>query len=72
MSILSQQEKELSAFAEDAGIPLHKCANGLDEEPPHVRKDRILAVRRQLAEGTYDLDERLDAVLDRLLVVINT
>ena len=72
MSILSQQEKELSAFAEDAGTPLHKCAIGPDEESPDARKDRILAVRRQLAEGTYDLDERLDAVLDRLLVVINT
>ncbi|MBN2032604.1 MAG: hypothetical protein JW836_04950 [Deltaproteobacteria bacterium] len=32
-----------------------------------VRKCRVLAIRQQVDEGTYDLDERMDAVLDRLL-----
>jgi anti-sigma28 factor (negative regulator of flagellin synthesis) len=31
------------------------------------RRDKVLLVRRQIAEGTYDLDPRLDAILDRLL-----
>jgi len=34
---------------------------------PEVRKQKILDVRRQLTEGKYDLGERLDVVLDRVL-----
>jgi hypothetical protein len=34
---------------------------------PPVRKKKILKVRQQLAEGTYDIDRRLDVALDRLL-----
>jgi hypothetical protein len=34
---------------------------------PRIRMEKVLAVRQQLAEGRYDLDKRLDAVLDRLL-----
>ena len=34
---------------------------------PRVRKEKVLAVKQQLVEGRYDLDEHLDAVLDRLL-----
>jgi anti-sigma28 factor (negative regulator of flagellin synthesis) len=32
-----------------------------------VRKSKVLAIRQQVDEGTYDPDERLDAALDRLL-----
>ena len=39
---------------------------------PLLRREKILGIREQLAQGTYDLDERLDVVLDRLLVDINT
>jgi hypothetical protein len=34
---------------------------------PEVRKEKILDVRRQLTEGKYDLNERLDVALDRVL-----
>ncbi|HUS74130.1 MAG TPA: hypothetical protein VMY06_13805 [Sedimentisphaerales bacterium] len=34
---------------------------------PEVRKKKVLDVRRQLTEGKYDLGERLDVVLDRVL-----
>jgi hypothetical protein len=37
---------------------------------PKVRRNKIIRVRQQLANGTYDLDERLDAVLDRILMDI--
>jgi hypothetical protein len=30
----------------------------------------VLGVRQQLAEGRYDLDERLDAVVESLLVAV--
>ena len=35
-----------------------------------VRRKKIVRVRQQLAHGTYDLDERLDAVLERILTDI--
>jgi hypothetical protein len=34
---------------------------------PRVRKNKIHEVRQQLAEGTYDIDKQLNAVLDRIL-----
>jgi hypothetical protein len=33
---------------------------------PLIRMDKVLAIRQQLAEGKYDLEKRLDAILDRL------
>jgi hypothetical protein len=70
MLMLCQEEDEFTKFAEDAGIPLHSCSVELDEELAQVRKDRILTIRQQLAEGTYDLDERLDAILDHFLATL--
>jgi hypothetical protein len=34
---------------------------------PEVRKDKVLGVRRQLTDGKYDLSERLDIALDKVL-----
>jgi negative regulator of flagellin synthesis FlgM len=34
---------------------------------PEVRIEKVMEVRRQLGEGRYDLAERLDVVLDRVL-----
>jgi len=39
---------------------------------PPARMVKIFEVRYKLAQGTYDLGERLDAVLDRILTDINT
>ena len=36
-------------------------------ELPEVRRGKVLSVRRRLDEGTYDLDDRLDAALDRVM-----
>ena len=44
------------------GLVLKKIAS-----LPEVRKDKILHVRRQLTEGKYDLNERLNVVLDKVL-----
>jgi hypothetical protein len=40
--------------------------------PLRIRKKKVLAVRQQLAEGRYDLDEHLDSAIDRLLIVATT
>jgi len=34
---------------------------------PEVRKDKVLDVRRQLTDGKYDVNERLDIALDKVL-----
>jgi hypothetical protein len=34
---------------------------------PEVRKEKVLDVRRQLTEGKYNLNERLDVALDKVL-----
>ena len=34
---------------------------------PEVRREKILNVRRQLTEGKYNLNERLDIALDKVL-----
>jgi hypothetical protein len=39
---------------------------------PPDRMVKIIEVRYKLAQGTYDLDERLDVVVERLLKDINT
>jgi len=39
---------------------------------PEVRKEKILNVRRQLTEGKYDLNERLNIALDKVLEDLTT
>jgi len=39
---------------------------------PEVRKEKVLGVRRQLTEGKYNLDERLDVALDKVLEHLTT
>ena len=39
---------------------------------PEVRKEKILDVRRQLTEGKYDLNERLNVALDKVLEDLTT
>ena len=34
---------------------------------PEVRAQKVLNVRQQLTEGEYDLNERLDVALDKVL-----
>jgi len=38
-----------------------------DDEQPDIRVDKILAIRRQLGEGTYSIADRLDVVIDRII-----
>ena len=34
---------------------------------PEIRREKVLNLRRQITEGQYDLSERLDIALDRVL-----
>jgi negative regulator of flagellin synthesis FlgM len=37
------------------------------QQMPDIREDRVEAVRQQIAAGTYETDERLNAAVERLL-----
>jgi hypothetical protein len=37
---------------------------------PSAKRKKVLEIRRQLALDAYDIDERLDAVLERILMDI--
>ena len=39
---------------------------------PEVRKEKVLDVRQKLTEGQYDLNERLDVALDKVLEDLTT
>ena len=39
---------------------------------PEVRKEKVLDVRRQLTEGKYNLNERLDIALDKVIEDLTT
>ena len=34
---------------------------------PEIRREKVLNLRREITEGRYDLAERLDVALDRVL-----
>ena len=39
---------------------------------PEVRRDKILNLRRQINQGEYDLNERMDRALEKVLNNLNT
>jgi hypothetical protein len=39
----------------------------VEEREPSFRVEKVLDIKRQLAEGRYDIAEKLDVVVDRLL-----
>lgn len=38
-----------------------------EDEPGEIRVDKVLEIRRQLGEGTYCIDDRLDTVVERII-----
>jgi len=37
------------------------------QQEPQFRVEKVLDIKRQLAEGRYNIEEKLDVVVDRLL-----
>jgi anti-sigma28 factor (negative regulator of flagellin synthesis) len=79
MSDLSQQNNDSTVIAENTSVSLdwgtgNKTRKRITARAfqnirslPQVRKKKILEVRQQLVEGTYDIDKRLNTVLDRFI-----
>ena len=66
------------SFAKDEDVLMEQILKSMNSTPlgkvlkkiaslPEVRQEKILDVRRQLTEGRYDLNRRLDNVLERVL-----
>ncbi len=43
------------------------CAVLMEDEATDIRVDKILEIRRQLGEGTYSIEDRLDVVVERII-----
>ena len=82
MSALSRQKAREAVIVKRTKIPWSESARnkargrvtvlGMQNIPPllRVHKMKVLAVRQQLAEGRYGLDERLDTAVDRLIETV--
>jgi len=82
MSVLSRQKDREAVIVERTKIPWSEGGRnkargrvtvlGMQNIPPlrRVHKIKVFMVRRQLAEGRYDLDERLDSAVDRLIETV--
>lgn len=82
MSDIYQRNRVSTAIPRNKGISLDwgtgvkarraapASATPLPSELPQGRREKVLAVRRQIAEGTYNPDNRINAILDRLLKVL--
>jgi len=84
MSVLSRQTDESAAIVENTENPLSEGAGNMargritapafQNSPslPRVREEKVLAIKQQLAKGTYDLDKRLDSAVERFLAAVTT
>jgi len=79
MAVLSRKKRGSAVIVKNTRNPSSEGAGNkareriaaatLQNRPPLVpaREEKVLGIRKQLAKGTYDLDEHLDAVLESLL-----
>lgn len=74
---------EGSSLAPDNDLMLEEILENMHTTPigqvlrkiaslPEVRREKVLDVRRQLTEGRYDLNERLDIAIDKVLEKFTT
>ena len=70
-------------MSEDADLAMERILYNMNHTPlgqvlkkiaslPEVRKKKVLRLRRQITQGRYDVSERLDVALDRVLEDLTT
>jgi len=73
-----QVDPAVKSLTADADLVMEQILDNINTTPigqvlrkiaslPEVRREKVLDVRRQLTEGNYDLDKRLDVALDKVL-----
>jgi hypothetical protein len=64
-------ESITKAIADDFGDNIEEQISDAEiVSIPSAKRKKVLEIRRQLALDAYDIDERLDAVLERILMDI--
>lgn len=75
---LSGNELNSEEMSADDDLIMEKILDNMNNTPlgqvlkkiaclPEVRRQKVLTVRRQLTEGQYDINARLDVALDKVL-----
>lgn len=64
-SLAPVDQLDLSPEAQSLGQP-----QALESSSTDIRTEKVAALRRAIADGSYETPEKLDAALDRLLDVI--
>lgn len=78
-----QMDSASKNLAADEDLLMEKILENINTTPigqvlkkiaslPEVRQEKVLDVRRQLTEGKYNLNERLDIALDKVLEDLTT
>ena len=65
-STTDRQQQAMTAMVED--MQTQHSQQMAERENQPVRMDRVNAIKQQIADGTYESDEKIDLALDRLLV----
>jgi len=68
MTVLTLCIDDLTGIDESLTDPIGDDVRPPITPPMIARRQKINRIRQQLARGTYDLDDRLDAVLERILM----
>lgn len=81
--LLRQLDALDSAMSQDDDLVMEQILENIHNTPigqvlkkiaslPEIRRQKILNVRRQITEGKYDLNERLDLAIDKVLEELTT
>ena len=73
-----ENESIKNGFVLDEDLVMEQILDNLNNTPlgqvlkniaslPEVSREKVLGVRRQLTDGKYDVNRRLDVVVDRVL-----
>ena len=63
----AQPTYDSRSFTDELSISTEGEFVSLASQLPDIRTERVNQIRSQIAQGSYDTDEKLNAALDRLL-----
>lgn len=70
--LLDPEEKALlkacaDRWSQDEELEVHRRFLKIARELPAVRLEKVLRIRKQIADGTYLSDDKLEGTVDRIL-----
>lgn len=64
------EQKKLETSQDGSRLPETDAVQDMCKSVKKVRTDKVLGIRKQLAEGHYDVNKGLNAVFNRVLEAI--